>query len=478
MYNENNNETGYQGSTQNDSNNGYQGSTQTNQQTGYQQSAYNTQQTNYQSVNSAYSYNDTNVTNQSNHNNIPPKQKKKKQGSGFEKKVAFCCLFGVIAGASFFAANKIDEKAFSGNGSKIIGDDNQKGLMSTKIVSGASITSASSVGVSSVVEEVLPSIVQINVTAKTQVPNFFGQDTEQEQKGSGSGIIMTKKKGEILIATNNHVVEDSTSVEVLFCDNEKVNATVKGTDSGSDLALISVKESDLKSETLAIIKTIQLGDSDSVKVGEQAIAIGNALGYGQSVTVGYISAKDREISAADYSMKLLQTDAAINPGNSGGALVNGNGQLIGINSAKYASEEVEGMGFAIPISKALPIINDLLDKESIPESEQAYLGIRGRDITSEYNKYYDLPIGIYVGEVVKDSPAEKCGLKKGYIITGINNRTVKTMEQMQEVLSGIRVGSKGTIKVMISENGKYKEKSLSITFGAKSEMNDDLNKKE
>jgi len=204
-------------------------------------------------------------------------------------------------------------------------------------------------------------------------------------------------------------------------------------------------------------------------VGEQAIAIGNALGFGTSVTVGYISAKDREIDAEDSgSVKLLQTDAAINPGNSGGALVNASGQVIGINSSKFASEEIEGMGFAIPMATAEPILEELMNQETIAEEDQAYLGIMGKDISGEYVEAYNLPEGIYVSQVSSGSPAEEAGIQSGYIITKINNKSVTTLAELQEKLSKCRAGDKGTVTVLISDNGSYEEKTLQVTFGKKS----------
>ena len=386
------------------------------------------------------------------------------------KMILCCIILGVMAGTSFFAARRIDGVIDNKEVSPVNTAQTTEGLMSTSIVSGSSVTVGG--GVSEVAEQVLPSIVQLNVVSVSQSSDIFGRSQEREATGSGSGIIISQKNDEILIVTNNHVVADSKSVEVQFIDNEKVSATVKGTDSDSDLAVVSVKSSDIKSSTRSQIKTIQVGDSKTVKVGEQAIAIGNALGYGQSVTVGYISAKDREISIEDSTMKLLQTDAAINPGNSGGALVNSAGQLIGINSAKFASDEVEGMGFAIPISDAVPIIHELMNQEMIPESEQAYLGIKGREVTKEYTRYYNIPTGIYVGEVTKNSPADKAGIQAGVIITKINGKEITSMDRMQEILSACRVGDKGKITVCVPDDGGYKEKTLDVTFGSKSQSSE------
>ena len=224
----------------------------------------------------------------------------------------------------------------------------------------------------------------------------------------------------------------------------------------------------LSAATKKNIKMATIGDSAATKVGERAIAIGNALGYGTSVTVGYVSAKDREISGEDSpSVKLIQTDAAINPGNSGGALVNSKGEVIAINSAKFASEEVEGMGFAIPMKTAEPILEELMNQKTVQQSEQAYLGISGQDVTSEYATAYGMPEGIYVAEVSQGSPAEQAGLKKGYIITALNGKETKTMEQLQEKLQQCKAGEQGSITVKVSDNGGYREKKLSVTFGKK-----------
>ena len=222
----------------------------------------------------------------------------------------------------------------------------------------------------------------------------------------------------------------------------------------------------LSKDTLSNVKIATIGNSDETKVGEQAIAIGNALGFGTSVTVGYVSAKDKEIDSEDSaSVKLLQTDAAINPGNSGGALVNSKGEVIGINSSKFASEEIEGMGFAIPMATAEPILEELMNQKSVAESDRAYLGITGQDVSSEYAEAYGMPEGIYVSQVTSGSPAEKAGAKTGYIITGINGNTVKNMEQLQEKLSRCEAGEKGTLTVMVSNDGEAEEKTLQVTFG-------------
>ena len=372
------------------------------------------------------------------------------------KLVACATAFGVLAGGAFQGVNYATG-ALTAQESQVSESQDTAKIATTNVVSTAASTGTSDV--TTVAEQVLPSIVAIDVTAQTTTGySMFGQQQQQETKGSGSGIIIAEKNNKMYIATNNHVIEGATSVT--------------STDSSKDLAIVEVDMSSLSSETLSSVKIAAIGDSTKTKVGEQAIAIGNALGYGTSVTVGYISAKDREIDSEDSSsVKLLQTDAAINPGNSGGALVNSKGEVIGINSSKFASEEVEGMGFAIPMATAESILEELMNQKTVDASEQAYLGITGRDITSEYVKAYGLPEGIYVSEVTSGSPAEKAGIRSGYIITGINGKEVKTLTDLQEKLSQCKAGEKGTITVKINSEGSYKEKTIQVTFGKKPSSN-------
>lgn len=412
---------------------------------------------------------------------IVPQSRARETGKKVAKFVGGAFVFGAVAGFSFsgyqlFADNFLGEKS---NQPAVVStqepneNSNKEEKNTLTSTSNAKVNGSGS-DVSSVVENAEPSIVAINcaITQKSAMSEFFGQGAQQEVQGSGSGIIIGENSKELLIATNNHVVSgDNAKVEVVFLDNATATATIKGTDSDSDLAVISIKLSDLSEDTKSKIKIATLGDSNNVKVGEIAIAIGNALGYGQSVTVGYISAKDREVPLEDNSMTLLQTDAAINPGNSGGALLNAAGEVIGINSVKYASEEVEGMGYAIPISTAIPIINDLMNREKISESEQAYLGIVGRDIEEAYAKSFNMPEGIYVGQVSEKSPAEKAGIISGDIITSFNGRKVSTMEGLQEILSYTRAGETVEIVIKRLDNGEYKEKTISVALGNKAESN-------
>lgn len=395
----------------------------------------------------------------------------------FLKVTMYAAVFGIIGGMTFQGYNTISDKmaADSVQENEIEENTEEKSTeeeiktTDTNIVA-TSQTEGSGNGVSDVAEEVLPSIVAVDITATVTQSDWFGRQYSSETSGSGSGIIIREDEDTILIATNNHVVEDAKTVTIRFYDDETASAEVKGTEASSDLAVVEVKKSDLKQETLDTIKVITAGSSEDTKVGEQAIAIGNALGYGTSVTVGIISAKDREVALDDCTMELIQTDAAINPGNSGGALVNAKGELIGINSAKYASEEVEGMGFAIPIDKALPIIEEIMDRKEVSEDEQSYLGIRrGLAVSSEYAAYYNMPEGYYVGEVAEDSPAEKAGLYQGDIIVKFNDSEIKTMEDLEEKLHYTAAGTKVTLTVQRMDNGRYKEVELSVTLGNKKE---------
>lgn len=378
------------------------------------------------------------------------------------KLIAGAAVFGLVAGTVFqgveYAGNQIWGTQMEDSGTASTPE-----ISSTNLISGTGNSSDSDV--SEIVEQVVPSLVSIDVTATMQSRGFFGTQT-YESSGSGSGIIIAEKNDKLYIATNNHVVENADTVKIIFNDETTADAQVKGTDSANDLAVVEVDMDKLSEDTKNKIKIATIGDSTQTKVGEQAIAIGNALGYGTSVTVGYISAKDREIDTEDSSsIKLLQTDAAINPGNSGGALVNHRGEVIGINSSKFASEEIEGMGFAIPMETAEPILTELMNQKEIAEDEQAYLGIKGRDVTSQYTEAYGMPEGIYVSEVSEGSPAESAGIRQGYIITSINGREIKTLEQLEERLKQIQAGDKGTVGVKVASQGEYVEKTLDITFG-------------
>lgn len=385
--------------------------------------------------------------------------------NNFLKITTYAAVFGLIGGMSFEGTTYISNKYINKSAVES-SKTTSKSIEKTSTLSSTSTNTSSSDGVS---ESVLPSIVAIDVKTTQTSTDVFGRTYEQDASGSGSGIIVAQDSKNIYIATNNHVVADASSVSVTFNDKSVYSATVKGTDSDSDLAVVEVPLSKLSADTLSNIKVATLGDSDKVKVGAQAIAIGNALGYGTSVTVGYISAKDREVSGEDNTMKLLQTDAAINPGNSGGALVDSSGAVIGINSSKYADTSVEGMGFAIPINTAIPIINDIVKAQTVSEDEQAYLGIKGTNVTSEYAQYYNLPEGIYVSSVTSGSPADKAGIKKGDVIVKYKGKDVTTMDGLQEKMALCKAGDKVEITVKRADNGEYKSITCNVTLGKKSD---------
>lgn len=384
---------------------------------------------------------------------------KKKKGKRMAKWIVAALVVGMLTGTVFEGGQYIQQLKDEKKQAKIEKKQAEQSALTTSSVSGKNV--------SSVVSNVMPSIVAIDTTVSSTV-EYFGQSYKQDSSGSGSGIIIGENENELLIVTNNHVVEgDNATVKVTFSDESTAEATIKGADSNADLAVLAIKQKDLKDKTKKKIKIATLGDSSETKVGDMSIAIGNALGYGQSVTVGYISAKDRKVSMEDSTMTLLQTDAAINPGNSGGALINASGEVIGINSVKYASDDVEGMGYAIPISAAVPIINELMNREQLSISEQGYLGIKGLDITEQLSNTYNMPEGIYVSEVTAGSPAEKGNIVTGDIITEINGREVKTLEELQEVLTYTKAGTKVSITVKKIKNGEYEKQKCTVTLGSK-----------
>ncbi len=332
--------------------------------------------------------------------------------------------------------------------------------------------------VADVAENAMPSIVAITNKSVEEVEGWFrGQVFQYESESAGSGIIVGQNDDELLICTNNHVVEDATELTVTFIDEESYPGQVKGTDPSNDLAVVAVNLDDISSDTMDQIKIAQAGDSDDLRVGEQVVAIGNALGYGQSVTTGIVSALDRDIEVSDnYGTVtyegLIQTDAAINPGNSGGALLNMNGELIGINSAKASSSGVEGMGYAIPTSKAEPILENLMSmktRDKVDEDEAAYLGITGESVSSEVTELYNIPAGVLVGDVVADGPAEEAGLQKGDIITAFDGVTITSMEDLQNRLQYYTGGETVDMTIQTAAGGAYTEKTVSITFGLKSD---------
>ena len=316
---------------------------------------------------------------------------------------------------------------------------------------------------SEIVEEVMPSIVAITNMTTTTYYNFFGS-YERDQEGRGSGIIFKETDEELLIMTNHHVVENSNNLQVTFEDGTTVEGSIKGTNSGSDLAVVVVPLAELSEETRESIRVATLGSTENCRVGQMVLAIGNALGYGQSLTVGYISAKDRPVQVEGREMVLLQTDAAINPGNSGGALINMQGEVIGINSVKYAAEQVERMAYAIPMEKALPIIEGIGGREAVSEEERGYLGIRYEKVSDELNQIYQFPHGIYVTEVLKGSAADKAGIYIRDIITAVDGIEVMDEAAMQECMKGYRIGDTITLTMERYYRGRYHEIEIAVTL--------------
>ena len=412
--------------------------------------------------------------------NIPPepdkRRRQRKNGSknnknGMGKKaaklVASAAVFGLVAGACFVGVSVAKDKLYPSTADRI---ETTSGTTSAKSETSSSGSSSSSSNVASVVNEVMPSVVSI--TSTIQSSNYYGFGT-QESEGAGSGFIVAKTKDNLMIATNNHVVSDATSLTVGFADDTTAKATVVGTDSSADLAVISVKIKDIKDSTASKIKVATLGSSDDLKVGEEVVAIGNALGYGQSVTTGVVSAKNREVSLTDGTMNLLQTDAAINPGNSGGVLINMDGQVVGINNAKLEDTSVEGMGYAIPITTAKTILTDLMNASSVSTKDAAFLGVVGRDIKESYSSALGIPSGIYVSQVVSGSPAEKAGISAGDVITKFEGNNVSTMSGLKEKLALKKANTKVKITFKrATQSGTYEEKTVTVTLGKKSDFSD------
>ena len=435
----------------------------------------------YNNSYSSHGWRDESTYNNENYyGNIPPepdkRRRQRKNGSknnknGMGKKaaklVASAAVFGLVAGACFVGVSVAKDKLYPSTADRI---ETTSGTTSAKSETSSSGSSSSSSNVASVVNEVMPSVVSI--TSTIQSSNYYGFGT-QESEGAGSGFIVAKTKDNLMIATNNHVVSDATSLTVGFVDDTTAKATVVGTDSSADLAVISVKIKDIKDSTASKIKVATLGSSDDLKVGEEVVAIGNALGYGQSVTTGVVSAKNREVSLTDGAMNLLQTDAAINPGNSGGVLINMDGQVVGINNAKLEDTSVEGMGYAIPITTAKTILTDLMNANSVSTKDAAFLGVVGRDINESYSSALGIPSGIYVSQVVSGSPAEKAGISAGDVITKFEGNNVSTMSGLKEKLALKKANTKVKITFKrANQSGTYEEKTVTVTLGKKSDFSD------
>ena len=407
--------------------------------------------------------------------------KKKKEHKKMPKAVAvtgLALMFGVVSSATFLTTNYVGTKVL-----KLGTTQKSTSTTSTSAVtSNASLTKTSSVvtsDVSSVVENVMPSIVSITNMSVQEVQNFFGGTSKQESESAGTGIIISQNDSELLVVTNNHVVAGSNTLTVTFADGNSVEANIKGTDSEYDVAVVAVPLDSISEDTKKAISVATLGDSTELKVGEPAIAIGNALGYGQSVTTGVISALNRSVSetnettgeTTESSVKLIQTDAAINPGNSGGALVNASGEVVGINSSKLVGDSVEGVGYAIPISDVSDLIENLMNQETktkVAEADQGAIGIKGMSVSTEYSQQLNMPEGVYVSEVTKGGGAEKAGMTRGCIITGINGTTVSSKDDLQEQLQYYAKGDEVELTIQVPQsNGEFQEQSVNVTLGAK-----------
>lgn len=397
--------------------------------------------------------------------------------------VALGALLGVTAGAAFSVPTYITRKALLEQElevAKAQQNANKTGLSTTT----GSLTTGSSEqytsDITAIANSCLPSVVSITNKGVTEVRTMFGT-YQQDTTSSGSGIIIGENDTELLIVTNYHVVSGNSELSVVFSydeDNENpsvVSAKLKGYDADKDLAVISVASSDITNDMRAQIKIATIGDSSDLQLGQQVVAIGNALGYGQSVTTGIISALNREVTVSDenggtITNKLIQTDAAINPGNSGGALINLNGELIGINSVKVSNSSVEGMGYAIPISDVQSIIEELMLKETrdvVAEADQGYLGISGTDVTESISETYGMPIGIFINNVYDNSPAANAGLAKGNIITKFDGQTVKSMSEFKTLLTYYKKGETVKVVVKVQSSNGYEEKTVDVTLASR-----------
>ena len=422
------------------------------------------------------------------------KPKEKKPVNPFWKKALAVVLsavcFGVIAGVSFLAVASLggyQNNMASASAPAAVGGGSAEAETASEQTAGGSTDSDAPAAqgtttmvvtdVTEVVEQVMPAIVAITNESVTSIESFWGQTYEQQQESAGSGIIIGENDEELLIATNNHVVADATQLYVSFIDNAIVEARVKGTSPSMDLAVIAVKKENVEPDTMNAITIAQMGDSDSLKVGEPVVAIGNALGYGQSVTTGVVSALNRvlEVDETGTSNAMIQTDAAINPGNSGGALLDINGQVIGINSNKIGGNAIEGMGYAIPISAARPIIEQLMSqetREALGEAEKGYLGISCINVTAAMAEAYGMPEGIYVAQVYAGTGAAEAGIVKGDIITGVNGMTVTTQDDLLNAMQYYAIGETIEITVMHGNPTEgYAEESRTVTLTSQEAMN-------
>ena len=483
---QNNQTAGVHGSAQNSQTAGAQGSAQNASYSGFQRNVngmeawYDSQRMNQGYQNQAGNPMNNMGTGKPSDNNMRQKKAKdkkpKNRKSGFGKKaasvVAAAVVFGLVAGVVFQGVRYGSDKLL-GKDSQTTTEQSAEGSTENnapQLKQASSDTTSTVYDVSTVAKKVMPSIVSITGTYVTTYDYWFNS-YQQESTGAGSGIIIGKDDQYLYLATNYHVVQNAKSLSVTFVDDKSAEATVKGYVENNDIAVVTVKLSDISDDTLNEIKEIQVGSSDDLTVGDPCVAIGNALGYGQSVTVGYISALNREISASDETVKVLQTDAAINPGNSGGALVNMQGELIGINTAKYSDTSVEGMGYALPISDVQDIINDLIAGKNVSNdgttSGQAYLGISAQTITSQYAQLLNMPEGVYISSVEQGSAAEECGLQSGDIICSLDGEDIADMETFHDKIVACNPGDKVTIVYYRNNNGNYEKQTATATLKEK-----------
>lgn len=399
-------------------------------------------------------------------------------------------LFGGVAAGTFQAVNyAADYPSYTASAAdnpsdqvSLSGAEGSQNVLQTTAVPVIQ-TGSGNLDVSDIAESVMPSIVSITNKSVQEIKNYFsmfgygGQSQFRETESAGSGFIIGKNEDELLIVTNCHVVENADTLSVCFVDNQAYEANIKGMDSANDLAVIAIPLSSISSDTMQQIKVASIGDSDAVKVGEQVIAIGNALGYGQSVTTGIVSAKNRSINngngmfdtsaSSEEIPTYIQTDAAINPGNSGGALVNMKGEVIGINSAKMSSTEVEGMGYAIPISRVSDIIENLMNETTrtkVEESHKASMGISGVTVDSAVSQVYGIPAGVYVADVTAGGSAEAAGIAKGDVITAFDGKTVTDINDLRELLQYYGAGETVEITLKVPGTGEYNDKTVSLTL--------------
>lgn len=427
-----------------------------------------------------YSYYDTTANQGTTPNWQKPPKKKNSFGKQMAKAACVAVVFGLLAGASFQGVNMIAKALSSDTETATVQTADTSDIdnsFTLNVVKTSSIDAPmiEATDVSDIVEEVKPAIVAVTTVVQQTVTDYFGRSYSQEGSGAGSGIIFSENDGLMYIVTNNHVIEGASTVSVTFNDGSSAEAIVKGYDATADIAVLTVEMSTLSEETKAAIKIAVLGDSDTIKEGNTAIAIGNALGYGQSTTIGCISSTAREVQLTDETMTLIQTDAAINPGNSGGALLNARGEVIGINTVKYSDTSVEGMGFAIPINSVIETVNDIISGKIVnkTDSDTAYLGIVGGTIDEATAQNYGCSVGVYVSNVMQNSAAARAGISSGYIITEFNGVTITTMEELQDLLSSCSPGDTVAITVNIpNDNNEYTEyQTLTTILGSAADYN-------